>query len=190
MSNIRRYNCAFQLASMGCNEVRLPGWNPNFTIQGSVCHFIGSLLPADGAQAKFMQIYFLDDQIATRAGLFEGLNIEVLRLLEDMLQRCNAYVQALRPAKQMLDALPDHRCQIVLTEKRRPLSEHERRFNLPACREVAVLMPNEPAGRRDIVIQHRDGAVRRIDEFHRSYDPLHYVLLHPFGTDGCICVAF
>ena len=45
-------------------------------------------------------------------------------------------------------------------------------------------MPNEPAGRRDIIIQHRDGPVRRIDEFHRSYDPLHYVLLYPFGTDG------
>ena len=184
MKNIRMYNCAFQLASMGCNEVRPEGWVPNFAVQGNICHFIGSLIPADGAQHKFLQIYFLDDQVAARAGLFDGLNADVLRLLDEVLHRCNAYVQALRPAKLMLDALPDQRCQIVLTEKRRPLSEHERRFNLPSCREVAVLMPNEPAGRRDIIIQHRDGPVRRIDEFHRSYDPLHYVLLYPFGTDG------
>ncbi|KAF0291990.1 hypothetical protein FJT64_009934 [Amphibalanus amphitrite] len=109
MTNIRRYICAFQLASMGCKKVRQPGWNPNFTIQGNVCHFIGSLLPADGAQAKFMQIYFLDDQLAARTGLFEGLNEDVLRLLEQVLQRCNVYIQSLLPAKQMLDALPDQR---------------------------------------------------------------------------------
>ena len=45
-------------------------------------------------------------------------------------------------------------------------------------------MPNEPIGRRDIVLRYRDGPLRRIDETHRSYDPLHYVLLLPHGTDG------
>ncbi|KAF0297543.1 DNA transposase THAP9 [Amphibalanus amphitrite] len=80
MTNIRRYNCALQLASMGCKEV---------------------------------------------------------------LQRCNVYIQSLLPAKQMLDALPDQRCHIVMTEQRRPLTQHDSRSNLPACSEVAVLMPNE-----------------------------------------------
>ncbi|KAF0291148.1 hypothetical protein FJT64_010694 [Amphibalanus amphitrite] len=121
MTNIRRYNCALQLASMGCKE------------------------------------------LAARTGLFKDLNEDVLRLLEQVLQRCNVYIQLLLPAKQMLDALPDQRCHIVMTEQRRPLTQHDSRSNQPACSEVAVLMPNEPVGRRDIIVQHRDGAARRID---------------------------
>ena len=45
-------------------------------------------------------------------------------------------------------------------------------------------MPDEPHGVRDIVLHHRDGQVERISEYHHSYDPLQYALLHPHGTDG------
>ena len=46
------------------------------------------------------------------------------------------------------------------------------------------MLPEEPHGQRDIVLHRRDGHLERISENHRSYDPLHYVLLHPHGTDG------
>ena len=54
------------------------------------------------------------------------------------------------------------------------------------CRraEIAALMPDEPTGHRDIILQRRDGGLTRISEFHRSYDPLHYVIMHPHGNDG------
>ena len=84
----------------------------------------------------------------------------------------------------MVEALAGQNCRIVLTEKHRHLSEHERRFNLPVYREANVLMLNEPAGHRDIIIQHRHGAIHRIDNFHRCYDALHYVILRPFGSNG------
>ena len=44
-------------------------------------------------------------------------------------------------------------------------------------------MPDEFHGVRDNVL-YRDGGLQRISENHRSYDPLHYVLLHPHGTEG------
>ena len=43
LQDIRKYNSAFQLTSLGCKEVRMSGWNPQFRIQGQVCHLIGPL---------------------------------------------------------------------------------------------------------------------------------------------------
>ncbi|XP_072021704.1 uncharacterized protein [Amphiura filiformis] len=50
--------------------------------------------------------------------------------------------------------------------------------------DVAVLMPGEQVDRRDVIFQRRGGDFQRISELHRSYDPLHYVILFPHGTDG------
>ena len=60
LQDIRKYNSAFQLTSLRCKEVRMNGWNPQFRIQGQVCHLIGPLEPADELQAGFLQIYFMD----------------------------------------------------------------------------------------------------------------------------------
>ncbi|KAF0298467.1 ATP-dependent DNA helicase PIF1 [Amphibalanus amphitrite] len=181
--HLRAFNSAFQLASMGCQQVRQPGWNPVFTVHGTVCHRIGSLLPAEGAQPEYLQIYFYNRELEARMDLYENLHPEVLQQLQEMLHDNNIYVRGLRSALELVRR-EDQPLRIVLSAQRRPATEHERRFNLPETGEVAVLMPEEPHGVRDIVLHHRDGGVERINEYHRSYDPLHYVLLHPHGTDG------
>ena len=38
---------------------------PNFKVQGKIYHRIGSLLPADGEDPKFLQLYFYDSDEAT-----------------------------------------------------------------------------------------------------------------------------
>ena len=73
--------------------------------------------------------------------------------------------------------------KIVINAQRRPAHEHERRFNLPETGEVALLIPDEPHGVRDIVLHHREGHLERISENHRSYDQLYYVL-HPQDSEG------
>ena len=61
LANLRRYNCAFQMTSFGCNEIIMPGFNPSFIIQGQVYHRIGSLCPPHRSTShKFCQIYFMD----------------------------------------------------------------------------------------------------------------------------------
>ncbi|KAF0313685.1 hypothetical protein FJT64_015820 [Amphibalanus amphitrite] len=55
---------AGKLASMGCQQVRQPGWNPVFTVHGT--DRIGSLLPAEGAQPEYLQIYFYDRELEAR----------------------------------------------------------------------------------------------------------------------------
>ena len=55
LEHIRAYNNALALASLGCNEVCMQGFSPNFKIQGKLFHRIGSLLPAEKQTPKFAQ---------------------------------------------------------------------------------------------------------------------------------------
>ena len=48
LANIRKYNCAFQMTSFGCNEITMAGFNPSFRVQGQVYHLIGSIVPSTG----------------------------------------------------------------------------------------------------------------------------------------------
>ena len=50
------------------------GWNPQFRIQGQVCHLIDPLEPADEMQARFLQIYFMErNQQIQRSFITDGL---------------------------------------------------------------------------------------------------------------------
>lgn len=59
---------------------------------------------------------------------------------------------------------------------------------MPTGSEVGILIVqndnDDTATRRDVVIQQRGGSSHRISNTHRSYDPLEYVLLFPYGEDG------
>ena len=90
------------MASMGCEQVRQPGWNPVFTVHGTVCHRIGSLLPAEDAQPQFLQVYFYERKLEARMDMFEGLRPDVLRELHDMLHASNVYVRVLRSALKLV----------------------------------------------------------------------------------------
>ena len=61
--NIRTYNNVFSFCSLGV-EIDESVWGPmgiyTFRIKGSLCHRIGSLLPTEGEQPKFAQIYITD----------------------------------------------------------------------------------------------------------------------------------
>ena len=62
LEHIRAYNNALALASLGCNEVCMQGFSPNFKIQGKLFHRIGSLLPAEKQTPKFAQLFFYDSE--------------------------------------------------------------------------------------------------------------------------------
>lgn len=88
---------------------------------------------------------------------------------------------------------PDDYTMVIHAEKR-PAAEHVRRYNGPTASEVAAIIPGpengEVAGR--YIILRRRGVLRnsgnevfhRLPISHRSYDPLSYVLLFPYGQNG------
>ena len=63
LTNIRKYNCAFQMTSFGtsfgCSETTMAGFNLSFRIQGQVYHLIGSIIPAEGESPKFARYILL-----------------------------------------------------------------------------------------------------------------------------------
>ena len=182
LNNIRSYNNAFAMASIACKEITLPGFSPTVKIQGKVYHRIGSLQNQDQQPPKFAQIYFNDNQSACRQLHSPNLKIEIMDKIQAYIEKENPYVQSFKFAN---DFSSDHdQFQIVLNADKKPSHEHKRKYNLPSASEVSVILPGEQINNRDIVIQTKDGQLRNISELHRSYDPLHYVLLLPFGTDG------
>ncbi|CAE1312479.1 unnamed protein product [Acanthosepion pharaonis] len=150
---------------------------------------MGSLLADQGETLQFLQIYFLavyNEQVDACLGILPsdisfGPRRDILFRRQDMLHETNSYIRSLKFALQN-NSLPSF--SVVIDADRRPHGEHERRFNAPACNEVAEVIHGEEHNRRDIVIRYRGGGLRRISETHCSYNYLQYPLLFPYGSDG------
>ena len=96
-ANIRQYNGAFQMTSFGTTglDAREHGYMPTFRIQGQVYHRAGSLMPPEGQEAKFLQIYFVGDEIEQAS--LRGINQPRVKQdnvlqLQKMLHEHNIYV--------------------------------------------------------------------------------------------------
>ncbi|XP_032903222.1 uncharacterized protein LOC116989735 isoform X2 [Amblyraja radiata] len=158
--NIRQYNCLFQLTSFGAKEVVAHGWNPSVIIQGQIYHFIGSLMPDQDQQSKFLLIYFMDphDSIDLRMSILQdaGIQRDTVEMLENMIRLNNPYIDSLVMTTERIRDLPE--ASIVIDPNYRPPLEHERRFNTQTANVVAVLIPksNQPAATsRHIVLSVR-----------------------------------
>lgn len=80
MNNIRAYNMMFSFTSMGgkVDKSLQNGRGPFvFRLQGQNCHRMGSLLPANGEQPKFSQLYIYDseNELAHRLKAVRSVNI-------------------------------------------------------------------------------------------------------------------
>ena len=181
--NLRAYNSAFQMTSIGAKEMREPGFMPTYRVQGQMHHSIGSLLPLPNEQAKFLQLYFVGSAEADlRYTLHPKTKIDVILDLQEMLHQVNPYV---KDFKYLLDHPPPPNVKIIIDANKRPEGVHRGRLNAPAVKEVAAIIAGgDFDGKRDIILQTRDARLKRICETHRSYDALQYPLLLPYGDDG------
>ena len=205
LKRIRAYNNSFALASMGCKQIRFPTGVSSFKVQGKIHHFLGSLLPTENSEPKFAQLYFHDSEheMINRARNMENFGgsrtpargeavqewtpaaaasslDSILESLQSIMHDHNPLVQSFKMALEIES--PDF--QLILSEKKAPTNEHSRRFNLPSSSEIAAILPGEGKGNLDIVVHCREGPLQRISTIHRLYDPLHYVIPFPFGTEG------
>ncbi|CAE1325026.1 unnamed protein product [Acanthosepion pharaonis] len=160
---------------------------PTFKVQGQVYHRIGSLLHEETSTPKFLQLYFTADynlQAETRIGILPPSGRvprrDVILLLQSMLHKVNSYI---RSFKYALENARFPSFSIVIDANTWPHDEHERRYNAPACNEVAAIIHREQDRTRDIVFKSRGGDLRRISETHRSYGALQYPLLFTYGDD-------
>ena len=183
-ANMRKYNCCFQMTSFGAKTVFLPDFQSTFRIQGQIYHQIGSLLPPIETDASFLQIYFIGDpelESARRCDVVPGLNRSIVTRLQSFLHLKNNLVKDFKLA---LEKMPADNYKAIIRPDKKPLGEHERRYNEPIANEIAIVMVGENCKSRDIVLHRRNSSLLRISETHRLYDPLQYPLIFWNGQDS------
>ena len=102
------------MASVGCKTPdQFKG--PNFKIQGKVHHKIGSLIPSEEGQPKFLQLYFYDTDEATehRIGLMPKLCPKILKELTDIIQENNCYVKSFKAAYELVDTTSELKIVLI-----------------------------------------------------------------------------
>lgn len=67
--------------------------------------------------------------------------------------------------------MPNNEYKIFIRADKTPMGDHERRYNVSASNEVAILIVGNEFDKRDIVIHKQNNALQRI------YDALQYPLL-------------
>ena len=98
-----------------------------------------------------------------------------------MLRDVNPYVKDFLQIAEI--PIEDHvDVQFAINPTARPRNEHPRIHNLN-LHEVAVMW-NESPGSTDLIVSRKSGGCSVVADIHRSFDPLHFVLLFPYGTDG------
>ena len=160
-----------------------------FCIHGVVHHSIGRLIPEPGEPPKFAQIYIHDGrpeaEVESRLRHMGELCLPELKGLQQMLHEVNPYVSDFKHA---VDVMHSRNAIDVKLTNVESSSEDPRTHSAPTAAEIAVLLPGDGYSsgvvNRDIVVHANTGNIGNINELHRSYDSLHYVLLFPSGNDA------
>lgn len=192
---IRAYNSIFAFTSMGAkidNTVNLRPGPYVYKISGQNYHRIGGLIPGQGKQPKFSQLYVHDteNEIQNRLSSLNGgktardLDADIVRRLKDMLDMNNSVAKLFRMARDRLSAPDNKEVRIRLIGTR---SNDSRQYTAPTATEIAGLIVGdfgESNGRRDIVIEHKTDGLQRIKEYHPKFMAMQYPLLFPYAEDG------
>ncbi|CEI87136.1 hypothetical protein RMCBS344292_01556 [Rhizopus microsporus] len=203
--NLRQYNAAFAFTSLGCDIVSAEERNANnnnnnrrgglnaFQIHGALCHRQGPLIPYDGSEPSYAQLYIYDPSYAAqrRSERNENLHSKIITELSTMLSHCNPFSRIYRHAYEILSRNEDRSMDgdlsnnanghnesnnspyiIISPSMRMRLIEgsDRRTRNLPTTEEVAAVIPIEYSDRsfRDIILtlRRRD----RNDNIRQGYD--------------------
>ena len=109
--------------------------------------------------------------------------MSIMGSLQEMLKECNPFVKDI----MHICEIPDQDLaegKLIISCKERPRGEHERRYNIQqSLSEVSVLTNSLPG---DMVLHKRGGDLQTIYDIHPSAQPLHFILLFPFGTRGYV----
>ncbi|GKB14094.1 DNA helicase PIF1, ATP-dependent [Tanacetum coccineum] len=164
---IRVYNSMFCFTSFGAKIYHsiYTGRAPyTFRINGQNYHRMGSLLPKEGMQPRFSQLYFFDTQneVKNRTSAFidketsEGVDKHIVGNLISMLDQYSPVSQAFRMARDWCNThnSPDFRLRLH-SERKTTRDAHPT---------------------RDIIVERKDTGPQRVLELHPSYMALYYII--------------
>ena len=192
--NVRLYNTMFAFTSMGGkvdNSINTGRAPYIYRLNGQNHHVFGTLIPNDGKDPKFCQLYIYDTENEVenrmkwvRVNNGEPVEAAVVRGLLDMLDSTNELVPFFRMARDRFkeDAVQD--LKIVMKISR---ADSGRENFIGPSNEVGAIMVGDledTCGDRDIVIHSIKDGLQRISDIHPKLMALQYPLLFPRGEDG------
>jgi len=145
-------------------------------------------IPHGSNERKFAQVYVCDNdsaELETRMRNNEKLNKQTMHKLQTMLHQVNPYVKTYETARERLGANAEESFHIEWFTDVGGINQ--RRYNAPQAAEVGMIVigaDEESMGERDVIVQPRQGSLKRVSILSSCYDPMHYVLLFPHGTNG------
>ena len=192
--NTRPLNNALALSSLQVKTRQFSGnFVPNVIFEGKVCQRIGPLYPEVGEEPKFAQLYVMDPATSQTQRINnmclpdtmtkKEINIlaNIMDKLQQMLKDVNPYVKDVLHICEIPDAeLAEGK--LIVSCKERPKGTHERKYNIQQnLTEISVLTNSLPG---DMVLHKRGGGLQTIYDIHPAAQPMHFILLFPFGTKG------
>ena len=200
---IRQYNSAFAFTSVGVKldeSITRSSGPYAFKIHGGLYHRTGNLVPEEGQNASYAQLYILDpgealnQRVENNRGndglpLLDGPTMQVI---QDILYEVNPYINLYKNTHQIMGEKPPEEQQTISMRLVLQQGDDQRRYNLPSVSEVAAVIParsdaeqqQRKSDYREVVLQMRGGGLSFISQCHPMYTPLHYVLLFPRGETG------
>ena len=183
--HILQYNSALLFTSLGVEINEGGGRSPTVRINGELCHRLGSLLPRCGDRPAYTQLYTYDscealDHRVQQSGTFDPI---VMGCLQDLILTDHRWTYIFKHAMEVFE---DNKCEDTSIQLTANKNQDQRRRNLPAADEVAVVIPGDRTqshGRRDVVVHRRDGPPRRIGNGSPTYECLQYRFLFIHGED-------
>lgn len=196
-SNSRIYNSMFAFSSTGGtvdNSINNGGAPYVYRLNGQNHHVFGSLIPNEGDDPKFCQLYIYDteNEVSNRmkwveVNAKENVDPEIVEGLMKMLDQHNELVKEFRIARDRFKDCGIVDLKIVLKVCR---SESGRENNIGPSDEVAAIMVGdmeENDESRDIIIESKQDGLERISNIHPKLMALQYPILFPCGEDGYHC---
>eukprot|EP00922_Rhytidocystis_sp_ex-Travisia-forbesii_P045879 GHVS01068427.1.p1 GENE.GHVS01068427.1~~GHVS01068427.1.p1 ORF type:complete len:300 (+),score=17.64 GHVS01068427.1:502-1401(+) len=196
---IRKFNTSLSMAAFVTSR-QTSAYTPTIIIEGQVQRFVGSLYPNINDAPLSLQTYMIP---IINCPIVSSIHTSpaspqlekatyLLSTLQKVLLQHNSYIRSYLSIHEAIESggipAPTY-LRIGLHADKKPAAGHPGCVNLPSNTEFALLTPTQQSGSKRLVITDlrsggKSSSLRLLDETHRSYDPLQYVLLFPYGTDG------
>ena len=147
-----RYNSAIAIGSINANVFRFTSGPPTYRVNGIISHRMGSLIPEEGAPARYLEMYFLGDPLMTmqHGDYFQDLDqaiVEQLRILQAthnvLLRNMLTVYNSVNNDNNEMDIEGGlGASNVVLTIRQPDISHVRRTTNVPSIVEGAAFIPD------------------------------------------------
>lgn len=165
-------------------SISLPEFIPVFNIQGQIYHRISLLYNTDENIPKCAHVYYIDglnDQINIRNSKFPVTKLHITRDIQEMFLVNNDFIRQIKIMASSVDKLD---LKWSIHADRVPAGEHAQRYNDRIANGVRLVMVGTKFPQHNIIFIYKNNTVKKMNEFHRSYDLLHHALIHWRGNNG------